>query len=293
MAEARRRARRVAFTLLEQGDDLDHVERALHAIGFHPALCHESAQWAYERHRDALEHVTGVHLGGIARSEPIARSRFELAPVLAAACRRVGAPRRPPEARPLACRRRVTSGHGRRRAARSPRRTAARRRPDRGAHRRGHLHRVGHPRLPRAARASGRRTRRPRRPQRRSTTCRTPTIRRDAWQNRASSELWTARAQRRRTARSPSSNTRRNARTRWSPRTSTVCTTRRAVARDRHRDPRQRARGEVPAVRLARPDGRDARPRARRRGRSRVPRVRRHPEVGDDQLRREPRARPT
>ena len=43
IAAARRRARRVAFTLLEQGDDPDHVERVLHAMGFHPALCHESA----------------------------------------------------------------------------------------------------------------------------------------------------------------------------------------------------------------------------------------------------------
>jgi hypothetical protein len=66
MAEARRRARRVAFTLLEQGDDPDHVERALHAIGFHPALCHESAQWAYQRHREALDHVHEVQLGGLA-----------------------------------------------------------------------------------------------------------------------------------------------------------------------------------------------------------------------------------
>ena len=60
LAEARRRSRRIAFTLLEQGDDPDHVERALHAIGFHPALCHESAQWAYQRHREALEHVQGL-----------------------------------------------------------------------------------------------------------------------------------------------------------------------------------------------------------------------------------------
>ena len=53
--EARRRARRIAFTLLEQGDDPDHVERVLHATGFHPALCHEAAHWAYQRHRDALD----------------------------------------------------------------------------------------------------------------------------------------------------------------------------------------------------------------------------------------------
>jgi hypothetical protein len=55
LSTARRRARRLAFTLLEQGDDPDHVERVLHGVGFHPALCRESSQWAYERHRDALE----------------------------------------------------------------------------------------------------------------------------------------------------------------------------------------------------------------------------------------------
>jgi hypothetical protein len=58
LATARRRARRVAFTLLEQGDDADHVEHVLHAMGFHPALCRESAQWAYDRHREALEHAS-------------------------------------------------------------------------------------------------------------------------------------------------------------------------------------------------------------------------------------------
>jgi hypothetical protein len=56
-AEARRRARRVAFTLLEQGDDPDHAERVLHATGFHPSICHDAARWAYERHREALAAV--------------------------------------------------------------------------------------------------------------------------------------------------------------------------------------------------------------------------------------------
>jgi hypothetical protein len=56
-AEARRRARRLAFTLLEQGDDPDHAERVLHATGFHPSICHDAARWAYERHRDALAAV--------------------------------------------------------------------------------------------------------------------------------------------------------------------------------------------------------------------------------------------
>ena len=60
LAAARRRSRRVAFTLLEQGDDADHVERVLHSMGFHPALCHESALWAHQRHREALDHVTAL-----------------------------------------------------------------------------------------------------------------------------------------------------------------------------------------------------------------------------------------
>jgi hypothetical protein len=52
---ARRRARRVAFTLLEQGDDPDHVERVLQRVGFHPSVCYEAARWAVQRHRDALD----------------------------------------------------------------------------------------------------------------------------------------------------------------------------------------------------------------------------------------------
>src|SRR5207245_9517443 len=47
LATARRRARQVAFTLLEQGDDPDHVERVLYATGFHPSVCHDAARWAF------------------------------------------------------------------------------------------------------------------------------------------------------------------------------------------------------------------------------------------------------
>ncbi len=60
LAIARRRARRLAFTLLEQGDDFDHVERVLHDIGFHPTICRESAEWANERHRHALEEAVAA-----------------------------------------------------------------------------------------------------------------------------------------------------------------------------------------------------------------------------------------
>ncbi|MEZ5171917.1 MAG: hypothetical protein R3A49_14425 [Acidimicrobiia bacterium] len=53
LASARKRARRVAFTLLEQGDDPGRVERVLFSTGFHPSICHDAAQWAYERHTEA------------------------------------------------------------------------------------------------------------------------------------------------------------------------------------------------------------------------------------------------
>jgi hypothetical protein len=54
LERARRRARRLALVLLEQGDDVDHLEHALRDAGFHPAVSHESARWATEKHRDAL-----------------------------------------------------------------------------------------------------------------------------------------------------------------------------------------------------------------------------------------------
>jgi hypothetical protein len=52
-AAARRRARRVALALLEQGDDLDRVERVLHSTGFHPAVATDAARWAWDRHTEA------------------------------------------------------------------------------------------------------------------------------------------------------------------------------------------------------------------------------------------------
>ena len=52
-APARRRARRLALALFEEGDDTDHVERLLFSTGFHPAICHDAARWAHQRHEDA------------------------------------------------------------------------------------------------------------------------------------------------------------------------------------------------------------------------------------------------
>ena len=57
LADARRRARRVALAMLEQGGDADHVEHVLMSTGFHPAVCHDAARWAHARHRDAAREV--------------------------------------------------------------------------------------------------------------------------------------------------------------------------------------------------------------------------------------------
>lgn len=56
----RRRARRLALALFEQGDDLGRVERGLHSIGFHPAISRDAAEWGHERHEHALAAATGT-----------------------------------------------------------------------------------------------------------------------------------------------------------------------------------------------------------------------------------------
>lgn len=49
----RRRSRQLALSLLELGEDVDAAERQLLRWRYHPALAHESAEWAARRHRDA------------------------------------------------------------------------------------------------------------------------------------------------------------------------------------------------------------------------------------------------
>ena len=146
---------------------------------------------------------------------------------------------------------RVRSGHGRRRAARPPRRPPARGRPDRRAHRRRHLDRVGHPRLPRAEgrldeEPGGREDR-----DARSTTSPTPRIRQQAWQNRLRSEIWQAQpnAGHRALAELEQQGERAHAR---HPERRRAAPAAGSSPENDHRDPRHRARGEVPAVRLAR-----------------------------------------
>ena len=47
--QQRRRARRLALSLVELGEDLDTTEHQLARWKFHPALCREAAAWAAER----------------------------------------------------------------------------------------------------------------------------------------------------------------------------------------------------------------------------------------------------
>jgi hypothetical protein len=54
----RRRSRCLALSLLELGEDLEATERQLLRWRFHPALCRESARWAWERHARALAEAT-------------------------------------------------------------------------------------------------------------------------------------------------------------------------------------------------------------------------------------------
>jgi len=49
----RRRARQLALSLLELGEDLEAGERQLLRWNFHPALAREAAAWAWERHCSA------------------------------------------------------------------------------------------------------------------------------------------------------------------------------------------------------------------------------------------------
>jgi hypothetical protein len=47
----RRRSRQLALSLIELGEDVESTERQLLRWRYHPALAHESAQWAWDRHR--------------------------------------------------------------------------------------------------------------------------------------------------------------------------------------------------------------------------------------------------
>ncbi len=70
LAAERRNSRRLALTLVELGEDLDATERTLGAAGFHPTVCRESADWAWDRHRHARAEALAM-----AEAEPPAVQR--------------------------------------------------------------------------------------------------------------------------------------------------------------------------------------------------------------------------
>jgi hypothetical protein len=57
----RRRARHLALSLLELGEDVEAAERQLHRWRFHPALSREATAWAWHRHRQAQAAADGFH----------------------------------------------------------------------------------------------------------------------------------------------------------------------------------------------------------------------------------------
>lgn len=59
----RRRARQLALSLLELGEDFDSTERQLHHWQYHPAVAHEAVRWAWDRHRLAIDAGAGAGAG--------------------------------------------------------------------------------------------------------------------------------------------------------------------------------------------------------------------------------------
>jgi hypothetical protein len=51
--QSRQRARQLALSLLQLGEDGETTERQLHRWRIHPALAHEATAWAVDRHRAA------------------------------------------------------------------------------------------------------------------------------------------------------------------------------------------------------------------------------------------------
>ena len=50
----RRRGRLLALSMIEMGEDLELAERRLLEMRYHPALAHDAAGWAWNRHKAAM-----------------------------------------------------------------------------------------------------------------------------------------------------------------------------------------------------------------------------------------------
>ena len=65
LEQVRHRARQLALSLLQLGEDGETTERQLHRWRIHPALAHEATAWAVDRHRSMqLDHRAAVAGGG-------------------------------------------------------------------------------------------------------------------------------------------------------------------------------------------------------------------------------------
>lgn len=68
-AEMRLRARRLALSLVELGEEYDDAERQLHRWKFHPAVAHDAVKWAHAEHLARSHGVPASDLAGVARPE--------------------------------------------------------------------------------------------------------------------------------------------------------------------------------------------------------------------------------
>jgi hypothetical protein len=62
--QLRNRARHLALSLLELGEDGEATERQLHRWRVHPAMAHDATAWAVARHRAATEAAIPAAAGG-------------------------------------------------------------------------------------------------------------------------------------------------------------------------------------------------------------------------------------
>jgi hypothetical protein len=78
LEQLRQRARQLALSLLQLGEDGATTERQLHRWRIHPAVAHEATQWAVARHRQLLaeqdaaatRRAAAGHAGGPPELEP-------------------------------------------------------------------------------------------------------------------------------------------------------------------------------------------------------------------------------
>lgn len=68
--QIRNRARHLALSLLELGEDGEATERQLHRWRIHPAMAHDATAWAVARHRAASAAVSAAAVSAAAVSEP-------------------------------------------------------------------------------------------------------------------------------------------------------------------------------------------------------------------------------